>query len=311
MAAPLLVSVLVPTYNRAAFLRECLDSALSQDFDGFEVLISDDASDDGETWELCREYGARDRRVRVLRNPSNLAQAGNLRRCLAEARAPIAKFLFSDDVLYPGALEGLVRPLLNDASLVLVSSRWDIIDGGGTPQPAGEAYDLGLREDTVLGADHLGNAMLTSLRNYPGTPSAVAFRRDRLDPAHVDRMADEVFRLVVDVVMWLHLLREGPLLYRGAHCLSAYRVHDANYGADQLEVALELWRLQRASRSLGYLTVPEQQRQATAEFLRWAAEVARHQGGETTEVDEPTGWDRLSRLTRAVAEAADVLRGLG
>lgn len=57
------VSVGLPVYNGERFLRESLDSLLSQTFEDFELIISDNASTD-RTQEVCQEYAAKDRRIR-------------------------------------------------------------------------------------------------------------------------------------------------------------------------------------------------------------------------------------------------------
>ena len=57
------VSVLVPVYNGEAFLAECLDSILAQDFADMEILISDDGSTDG-TRQIIEEFAVRDGRIR-------------------------------------------------------------------------------------------------------------------------------------------------------------------------------------------------------------------------------------------------------
>jgi glycosyltransferase involved in cell wall biosynthesis len=64
------VSVGLPVYNGEEFLRQALDSLLSQTFEDFELIISDNASTD-TTESICREYVERDSRVRYTRQSSN------------------------------------------------------------------------------------------------------------------------------------------------------------------------------------------------------------------------------------------------
>ena len=51
------VSILIPVYNRVDMIRDCIDSALSQDYLDLEVIVSDNCSTDG-TWELCCRFYA-------------------------------------------------------------------------------------------------------------------------------------------------------------------------------------------------------------------------------------------------------------
>lgn len=73
------VSVIVPVYNVAKYLRQCLDSLMNQTYPEFEVLLVDDGSTDGSA-EICREYQQRDQRVRVIRLTTNqgLSNARNV-----------------------------------------------------------------------------------------------------------------------------------------------------------------------------------------------------------------------------------------
>ena len=64
------VSIGMPVYNGAAFLKESLDSLLSQTYGDFELIISDNASTD-ETESICRSYAAGDPRVRYQRQEEN------------------------------------------------------------------------------------------------------------------------------------------------------------------------------------------------------------------------------------------------
>jgi glycosyltransferase involved in cell wall biosynthesis len=90
------VSVLIPTYNRAGYLGEAVESVLEQDYGNFEVIVSDNGSTDG-TGERMEKYLA-DPRVRYFRNEKNLGSGANYRRLLYEyAAGPLGHFLTDDD----------------------------------------------------------------------------------------------------------------------------------------------------------------------------------------------------------------------
>ena len=101
------ISVIVPVYNAAPYLRQCLDSILSQKVASLEVITVDDGSTDG-SWDICREYEGRDPRLRALRIP----HAGSFparNRGLDEARGEFLAFVDADDYLEPDAYESLLR----------------------------------------------------------------------------------------------------------------------------------------------------------------------------------------------------------
>lgn len=92
-----LVSVGLPVYNGERFLRAALDSLLAQDYPNFELTISDNASDDA-TEAICREYAARDVRVRYYRAEQNMGAVWNFRRALELSGGEYFMWAAFDDV---------------------------------------------------------------------------------------------------------------------------------------------------------------------------------------------------------------------
>src|SRR5690349_16642154 len=93
------VSVLTPAYNSAKFIRQTIESALSQTFTNFEMIVVDDGSTD-ETRVIVDSYAARDSRIRVISQPNGgIAAARN--RAMSVARGRYFALLDSDDVWLP------------------------------------------------------------------------------------------------------------------------------------------------------------------------------------------------------------------
>ena len=94
------VSIILPAYNRAVFLRRAIESVFRQTFEDWELIVIDDASTD-ETPAVLAEYVERDKRVRVIRNQENqygkVGLPGNLNQGLAVARANYIARLDDDD----------------------------------------------------------------------------------------------------------------------------------------------------------------------------------------------------------------------
>ena len=61
-----LISVIVPVYNTAKYLRRCVDSILSQTYRNIEIILVNDGSTDGESDKICDEYAKADCRIRVI-----------------------------------------------------------------------------------------------------------------------------------------------------------------------------------------------------------------------------------------------------
>jgi glycosyltransferase involved in cell wall biosynthesis len=101
-----LVSVVVPTYNRADLLKRAVDSVLSQSYENFELLVVDDGSTD-DTAALVA--GLDDPRLRYLRQPRNMGVAAARNRGMREARGSLVAFLDSDDLWAPEKLKRQVE----------------------------------------------------------------------------------------------------------------------------------------------------------------------------------------------------------
>jgi glycosyltransferase involved in cell wall biosynthesis len=114
-----LVTIAIPTYNRAAKLQRAAGSALAQSHAALEVLISDNASDDG-TEALCRELANSDVRVRYLRSAVDRGPTANFNRLFAEARGDYVMMLSDDDWLEPDYVERCLAGLGERPGRVLV-----------------------------------------------------------------------------------------------------------------------------------------------------------------------------------------------
>lgn len=117
---PRRVSVLMPTFNYAAFVRRALDSLFAQTLTGWELIIVDDGSTD-ETHRLVAPY-LDDARVRYRRVEQNQGLGAALNLALEDAQAPLIAYLPADDVLYATHLETLVAALDDAPDAVLAFS---------------------------------------------------------------------------------------------------------------------------------------------------------------------------------------------
>ena len=125
------VSVGLPVRNGQNFLTEALDSILRQEFTDFELIISDNGSDD-ETEAICHRYLERDTRLQYHRFETNQGAARNYNLVFEKARGRYFKWATHDDICLPGMLRECVRVLDGAASsVVLVYPRAEIIDAEG------------------------------------------------------------------------------------------------------------------------------------------------------------------------------------
>src|SRR5262249_12339954 len=102
-----LVSVLVPSFNGARYLREALDSILAQTYRSLEVILLDDASTD-DTPAIAREYLPR---ITYVRQPANLGIYDNVNQGIARARGELVATYHADDVYLPDMVASQVAYL--------------------------------------------------------------------------------------------------------------------------------------------------------------------------------------------------------
>ncbi|WPB83351.1 glycosyltransferase family 2 protein [Sediminicoccus rosea] len=150
MATTPIVSVCIPSYNHAKYVRAALESVLSQDFGDFEIIITDDGSTDGTVEEVL---AVRDERIHFARNERNVGPSVTAARNMARARGRYFAFLPSDDLYLPGKLRRQVEAFERQPDLGAVFSWMTPVDDDGAPiagdfpyyRPAGVTRESALR----------------------------------------------------------------------------------------------------------------------------------------------------------------------
>src|SRR5437879_843479 len=111
------VTVVIPTRNRLPLLQESVANVRAQTFTDWELIVVDDASEDG-TWSWLSSLA--DSRIRVIRLARHSERSAARNRGLVEARGEFVLFLDDDDRLYPRALERLADALARHSDAVAV-----------------------------------------------------------------------------------------------------------------------------------------------------------------------------------------------
>lgn len=108
------VSIGIPVYNVAKYLRQCLDSIVKQTFTDFEVIMTDDGSND-DSFNICQEYVAKDSRFKLIHQENKgAAEARNT--CLKHMKGKYVTWVDSDDIINPDYLEKLITTILETQS---------------------------------------------------------------------------------------------------------------------------------------------------------------------------------------------------
>lgn len=124
------LSIGLPVYNGEKFLAESLDALLGQTYEDFELIISDNASNDG-TADICHRYEKEDSRIRYIRQSHNIGAAPNHNFLVRESRGEFFKWASADDLYARDLLERCVEALSEHPDVVLAHSWTAAIDSAG------------------------------------------------------------------------------------------------------------------------------------------------------------------------------------
>lgn len=122
-----LVSIGLPVYNTESHIQQALDSLLAQDYEDFELIISDNASTD-RTREICLEYAARDKRIQYYRNERNMGIAWNQNRAFELSSGEYFKWMGSHDYVAPSFISACKQVLDADPGVVLAYPLARVVD---------------------------------------------------------------------------------------------------------------------------------------------------------------------------------------
>ena len=224
-----LVQILIPTYNRPQFFKIALESALNQTYQNFEIIISDDSTNE-ETNAAVRPYLEKDSRIKYFRNPGFTANDNNDFLNKYQREHPEAEYfswLFDDDMFYPPKLEYMVEAYRNNPDVSLVSSKRHNIDANG--KIIGQMEPLHPKTEKLPG-EEVGKHLLMYTANRIGEPSTVLLRKKFLvdeDKKHWRKRPNMIDKpnALGDYSQWLYLLEQGNIFWIDEF-LSARRVHE-------------------------------------------------------------------------------------
>jgi len=150
-----LVSVLMPAYNHAPYVRAAVESVLDQTYDNLELIAIDDASSDA-TWEVLESFS--DARLRLYRHEANQGAHATLNEALALAKGEFIAIINSDDIYHSVRLARLVTEALqsNDKDSLVFTDVTFIDELGSTVESHPRALDYkALRERCTSLAPHI------------------------------------------------------------------------------------------------------------------------------------------------------------
>jgi glycosyltransferase involved in cell wall biosynthesis len=223
------ISICIPTYNGAIYLKECLDSIYQQTFTDFEIIICDDCSTD-TTVEIIESYLKRDYRIQLYKNEVNLGLVGNWNQCIKKANGEWIKFLFQDDYMEPNCISKLMSYTNQDTELIITKRSYILSDNLDLSNKAFYEKNARTLENTnvvrdrnVISSNTICKVTAKNIAlNFLGEPSFIMFRKDVVDK--IGYFNNELSQ-ICDLDFTLRIATNYGLVYVPEK-LSHFRVHE-------------------------------------------------------------------------------------
>ena len=264
-----MISVIIPAFNVAPFVREAVESALAQTHRDIEVIVVDDGSTDGSPDRLSN---LEDPRLRVIRQPHGGSAAAR-NAGLGMATGELVAFLDADDRWAPQNLERQAAFLNSHPEADATFSHSLVVDEQGR--------SLGFKSSSCAGPISLARLLRV---NEIGNGSCLLLRREALDRAG---WFDPVLMACVDIDAWLRIasLRPGNLVAI-PEVLTFYRRREGQISSKWRRMEASYLQVLERLRQVAPVVVQQEERRSRAGRYRYYARLAR-------ESDEPGSALRL------------------
>ncbi len=172
------VSIGLPVYNGAKFIRNALDFLLTQTFNDFELIISDNNSSD-ETETICKGYIHKDPRIRYIKQQKNIGISRNMEFLLRQARGEFFMWAADDDQWDKDFIQILLATLEENPSLAMAFCPYSFIDEENRP----------IKDMKIRSIDYSGRFVLSRLIKlcyfYDDGCGYGLFRRKIIEDVHL------------------------------------------------------------------------------------------------------------------------------
>lgn len=225
------VSVVMPSYNAAAFLEAAMGSVISQTMSDWELIVVDDCSRD-DSFAVAEKIAAADPRIAVYRNEQNSGVAKTRNRAIDMAKGCYIAFLDSDDVWHPEKLQRQVEKI-EESGADICYCAYSIIDTSGKKVKADYLVPEAVTYDDILKE----NCIQCSAMLIPA------------DIVKQIKFNTEYYH--EDYVLGLDILRRGGYAAGCAEVLLDWRYLENSRSFDKRKSAANRWRIYRS-----YLKLP-------------------------------------------------------
>lgn len=218
---PPLISVIMPSFNKATYIRDSIEAVLNQSISDLELLITDDCSSDGSR-EIIESFRTKDRRVVAIYNTKNYGVSNARNSSINNCSGKYIAFCDADDIWEKDKTKIQIEFLQSIIGYDVVFCDSVIINEKGIP--TGEKFSSIHRKEKDFGQNIF---LELCISNFINTPT-ILFRRECLKKVG---MFNEKFRYNEDWLYWITLARHFRFLYIDMP-LVRYRVHSNSTSID-------------------------------------------------------------------------------
>lgn len=228
-----LVSIIMPSYNAALFIKDAIDSVLAQSYTNWELLITDDNSKDNST-QIIEEYAKKDSRIKLYALNKNVGAAAARNNSLARAQGKYIAFLDSDDLWLPQKLAWQLS-YMQEHDCAFSFSDYTLMNEDGVDlnkvihAPKKINYHHYLR-NTIIGC-------LTVM----------------IDKEKVGDFYMPTIPTSQDMATWLSIMKKGVVAYGIPKVLAQYRLVEHSNSAKKIKASRDVWRVYRDIEHLPYV----------------------------------------------------------
>jgi len=220
-----LVSIITPSFNSAKFIKECIDSVLSQTYKNWEMIIVDDVSSDNSN-EIIEEYIKKDNRIRLIKLEKNSGPAVTRNRAIKEAQGRYIAFLDADDIWMSQKLEKQLQ-FMKDNNITFSYTEYVKIND-----------DSKVISEVIERPKKVNyKKMLNS--NYIPCLTAI-YDTQILGKVYMPNILKRQ-----DYGLWLKILKKVDYAYALNESLAKYRIHSSSISSNKIVAAIYVWKLFR------------------------------------------------------------------
>lgn len=220
-----MVSVIMPAYNCAEYMKNSVGSVIAQSFTDWELIVVDDCSTDN-TKQVVDDFSRKDERIKYVRLDKNSGAAQARNKGIQLARGKYAAFLDSDDIWMPSKLEKQVD-FMSKGGFAFTCTHYEKIDVNGNRIGRTIKCRKKCGYDTVVWINPIGNSTVM------------------IDLEHFGKVSVPGIRKCEDYAFWLALLRTERYVYGLQETLSQYLVRSDSVSADKMSLVKYQYRVYR------------------------------------------------------------------